>query len=290
MYAANDEKYTLLVMDDPEPLNPRVDYDNLGRMVCWHSRYSLGDKHSFSDPEEFLRDLYRRGIRDNGKQLIAYLKSHKARGAFLEYNRSKREWDLYVRCYWRTVLGSSEPDWEVMRSAPKDQLNDSGWFIDDMLEALTIDDLKELLGEMTDIVILPLYLYDHSIQSISTASFYGRAHHAEWDSGQVGYIYADHEMLEREYGTLTKETVQKAETALIGEVEAYDCCLRGACYGFRLFENGEEIDSCWGFLGELDDIRDDLRSYLPDGIQALVDKLSWVYESEDEYLQQHTAV
>lgn len=289
MYAANDGKYTLLVMEDPEPLNPRVDCDNLGRMVCWHSRYSLGDKHSFSDPEEFLRDLYRRSIRDKGKQLIAYLKSHKARGAFLKYNRSNHEWDLYVRCYWRTVLGSSAPDWEVMQSAPKDQLNDSGWFIDDMLEALTIDDLKELLGEMTDIVILPLYLYDHSLQSISTASFCGRAQHAEWDSGQVGYIYADHKILEKEYGTLTKETVQKAETVLIGEVEAYDCCLRGECYGFRLFESGEEIDSCWGFLGELDDIRDDLRSYLPDDIQALADKLSWVYESEDEYLQKHTA-
>lgn len=290
MYAANDGKYTLLVMDDPEPLNPRVDCDNLGRMVCWHSRYSLGDKHSFSDPEEFLRDLYRRSIRDKGKRMIAYLKGHKARGAFLEYNRSSHEWDLYVRCYWRTIWGSSEPDWEVAQSAPKDQLNDSGWFIDDMLEAMTIDDLKELLDEMTDIVILPLYLYDHSIQSISTESFYGRAQHAEWDSGQVGYIYADHEMLEKEYGTLMKETVQKAETALIGEVEAYDCCMRGECYGFHLFENGEEIDSCWGFLGALDDIRDDIRGFLPKEIQGLVDELSWVYESEDEYLQQHTAV
>ena len=38
---------------DVEPSNPRED-DNLGHMCCWHRRYKLGDKHSFSTP----RDLY----------------------------------------------------------------------------------------------------------------------------------------------------------------------------------------------------------------------------------------
>jgi hypothetical protein len=28
-------------------------------MICWHSRYSLGDKHHFSDPLDFMMDLYR---------------------------------------------------------------------------------------------------------------------------------------------------------------------------------------------------------------------------------------
>lgn len=32
--------------------NPR-DMDTLGKMVCWHRNYNLGDKHYFEDPEQF---------------------------------------------------------------------------------------------------------------------------------------------------------------------------------------------------------------------------------------------
>ena len=39
------------------PLNPREDYDCLGKMVCWHGRYSLGEKHDFEEPRDFLKEL-----------------------------------------------------------------------------------------------------------------------------------------------------------------------------------------------------------------------------------------
>ena len=42
-------------------------------------------------------------------------------------------------------------------------------------------------------LMLPLYLYDHSGLAMSTESFSGRAPHAEWDSGQVGWIYVSKE-------------------------------------------------------------------------------------------------
>jgi hypothetical protein len=38
-------------------------------------------------------------------------------------------------------------------------------------------------------IVLPVYLYDHGVQVLSTESFIGRVHHAEWDSGQVGFIF-----------------------------------------------------------------------------------------------------
>lgn len=287
MYAATENKYTLLVLEDNDPLNPRDDYSPLGRMVCWHRRYWLGDKHNFATPEDFLRDLYRNSVNDDAKPLIRFLKEKKARGSFLEYNRTTHEWDLYGLCYWQTVIGNSEPEWEVLQSAPKSQMNGQGWFFDSMLDALTIDDLKELLAERDDLVILPLYLYDHTIQSISTGSFVGRAQHAEWDSGQVGYIYADRDMIQKEYGKCTPETIETVEHALNGEVESYDQYLRGECYGFRLYEDGEEIDSCWGFLGDIDDIRESIRESLPDSCTALVDKLEYCCESEDAYLRTH---
>jgi len=36
--------------------SPR-DWDNLGKMVCWHSRYNIGDKHKYSNPDEFKKEL-----------------------------------------------------------------------------------------------------------------------------------------------------------------------------------------------------------------------------------------
>lgn len=46
--------YTIKIHhDDDEPLNPREDYDNLGTMVCFHRRYTLGDKdHGFSNIDD----------------------------------------------------------------------------------------------------------------------------------------------------------------------------------------------------------------------------------------------
>ncbi len=288
MYAATQGRHTLMILDDHEPLNPRKDYDPFGRMICWHRHYDLGDTHSFDSPKDFLCDLYRHSIDDGAKRLITFLKEKKARSSYLQYNRSTHEWELYGYCCWRTPLGNSSPEWELLVSAPKSQLNDKGWFFDSMLDALTIDDLKELLDEREDLALLPLYLYDHSMQSISTRSFIGRAHHADWDSGQVGYICADREAILKEYGTVTHETVQKAETLLNAEVETYDMYLRGECYDFRLYEDGEEIDSCWGFLGNLNTCLEGVRECLPEDYAGLVDLLEYTYDSEDTYLLNHT--
>ena len=41
------------VHPDDYPLDPRRDWDNLGTMVCFARNYNLGDKHDFSDPDEF---------------------------------------------------------------------------------------------------------------------------------------------------------------------------------------------------------------------------------------------
>ena len=36
-----------------DPQNPREDGDTFGKMVCFHGRYNLGDKHQYRTPEEF---------------------------------------------------------------------------------------------------------------------------------------------------------------------------------------------------------------------------------------------
>lgn len=37
-------KYLIEIVYDPDPINPRVDYDNLAVMACFHRRSSLGDQ------------------------------------------------------------------------------------------------------------------------------------------------------------------------------------------------------------------------------------------------------
>jgi hypothetical protein len=49
---AEKDGVRLSIHQDESPFSPRED-DNLGKMVCWHKRYELGDKHDYADPEDF---------------------------------------------------------------------------------------------------------------------------------------------------------------------------------------------------------------------------------------------
>lgn len=42
---------------DTDPLNPRKEYDNLGKMVCWHRHYDLGDEQPREAPFEYVTRL-----------------------------------------------------------------------------------------------------------------------------------------------------------------------------------------------------------------------------------------
>lgn len=124
-------------------------------------------------------------------------------------------------------------------------------------------------------LMLPLYLYDHSGLAMSTESFSGRAPHAEWDSGQVGWIYVSKEDALKEFDAdkMTGAIRQKADALMRSEVAAYDSYLHGECYGFELYKNGELSDSCWGFMGNFSDVLKDMAEYLPDECKGMVDHL-----------------
>lgn len=47
----------LKIERDDEPMNPRTDFDNLCHMVCFHSRYDIGDEHSYENEEEFFMEF-----------------------------------------------------------------------------------------------------------------------------------------------------------------------------------------------------------------------------------------
>jgi hypothetical protein len=103
-------------------------------------------------------------------------------------------------------------------------------------------------------VILPLYLYDHSGLRIKVGSFRGLLPqgHVEFDSGQVGFIYVSAEKIRSEYNVkyITKKIREKVISCLENEVEVYDNYLSGSVYGYiTIDQDGETIDSCFGFFG-----------------------------------------
>ncbi|MDR0818899.1 MAG: hypothetical protein LBN43_04930, partial [Oscillospiraceae bacterium] len=240
-------RYTLKIVIDDDPMNPREDCSNFGKMACWHKRYTLGDKHDYNDPDDFLKDLAQQ---TPGADIVAYVKDGKADGLTLEYDKSSREWTL-------KSYDDYFKKWYVEQTYPAPLDLKSGYVSDDIVDAMSRDDLI-ILAEITNL-IMPLYLYDHSGITISTSSFRDR-----WDSGLVGWTYASYSEIAKEYDAVTDESIEKARNLLIAEVENYDCYLRGDCYGFQLFKDGEETDSCWGFLGSFDEAKDAIREYLPE--------------------------
>ena len=71
-------RYKIKVLQDENPYNPRND-DNLGTMVCFHNRYSLGDKHNYNSKDYSGWDEMKRAIIKNenvGVILPLYLYDH----------------------------------------------------------------------------------------------------------------------------------------------------------------------------------------------------------------------
>lgn len=197
---AEKDGLRLSIFQDEMPESPR-EWDNLGTMACWHSRYDLGDGGEYDRPASDFRP------------------------------------EVHAVC-------------------------------------------------------LPLYLYDHSGLRMKVGSFQGLLPqgHTEFDSGQVGWIYADREKILKEYGVkkLSKSVLAKVEVCLRSEVKTYDQYLSGDVYGFvceklqpdevceKCKHNSggdwEHEDSCWGFYGH-DWKENGIAEHVPEEYRPLINLL-----------------
>lgn len=183
---AFDKNGKLTIYRDIDTVNPR-EYDNLGKMVCWHKRYQLGDSHNYDTPQDFKES---------------------------------------------------------------DEYKDS-------------------------IVCLPLYLYDHSGIVISISPFIGREVYSEWDSGQVGYIYATKERVQNLLNIEPSEENQGIVAKVLSdETELYNSFLQGDTYGFTLTgHDGSEIEQMGGFIGEIETVIPQMKEFLPNEYVGLIEQL-----------------
>jgi hypothetical protein len=209
--------YTVKIFFDDIAEDPRLRdlWDNIGTMVCWHPRYTLGDSHNYPTPG------------------VVY------------------EEDSF---YWRLAseLDSSLGDWfddleyRLEEEAdPEDKgLPLSEWEkVEEELNRRTEERVADILKQKA--VILPLYLYDHSGITMSTSRF-----SCPWDSGQVGYIFVPLKRAREEFRDMPdNELREKAREALRAEVEVYDKYISGQVFMFLIEdEDGEIVDSCGGFF------------------------------------------
>ena len=194
---------------DPEPLNPRKEWDNAATMVCWHRNYSLGDEQPTCDPADYFRKLVN---------------------------------DECPHCGGIGSEPGAAPEGDYNLIPDCAHCDGTGVVPDDKVMGLVEDEHY----------VLPLYLYDHSGITMSTGSF-----SCPWDSGQVGWIYISKAKAAQEGW----KTPEQAYEAMRAEVEEYDYYLTGQCYGYVVEDaDGGQHDSCWGFLGDIKYVRDEMRA------------------------------
>jgi hypothetical protein len=199
-YSTEEYKgYTIKVEYDEDAQNPRTEWDNVGVMCCWHSRYDLGDmdnnglkgrehrsypiSKNYNEPIDLLYELagigreaaqeenYIQGIIRN---LNEWLDNKNKQIETIPYDELYEFIDgcMYNRC----VPEVDDYSLYLVQKFIEETVYDKGCDYDDMSRA----DLFKIIEEKGTI-IKGLFLYDHSGITISTGRF-----SCPWDSGQVG--------------------------------------------------------------------------------------------------------
>lgn len=266
--------FRLLIIQQEYAEDPR-NWDNLGTMVCFHKRYDLGDKHDYRSHRDFLESLVTEVCEFNDEALLKLLEEKFGELYELKYDEEK--WIICERGYEIEEYDTQEEAEERLQEIKEELFEQKLYYLD----WLDDDELMFIIEQ--NAVILPLYLYDHSGLIIRTYPF-----SCPWDSGQVGWIYATHEKIKEEFGKINEETLKKTEEILRTEVKEYNHYINGDVYGYVLQrikvcpqcnqEVIEEIDSCFGFYGDWDDLKENgLPDVIPAKYHYLLDKLESVY-------------
>lgn len=122
--------------------------------------------------------------------------------------------------------------------------NYSGW-----------DDLeRQLIKDFRPVTIHVVRMYDHSGIGISLSAG-NYPYNCPWDSMWIGFVLVSREDALREFSSkiVTKKIAALCEKALEAEVATYHSYISGDIYGYVIEdENGDEVESCWGYIGDYD--------------------------------------
>lgn len=111
-----------------------------------------------------------------------------------------------------------------------------------------IDTAKAQRNIEAKYIVLPVYKYEQSGVCYNTSGF-----SCPWDSGQNGFIYVSKEDVRKEYSVkrISKKIHDKVIKQLECEVQTFSDAVSGNVWGYEITdENGDDLDSCWGFIGD----------------------------------------
>ena len=84
----------LKIYQDESPQNPRTEFDNITRMICFHNRYALGDNHSYkSGNYDSLDDLREQIMKDHNPVVIKPLWLYDHSGITISTGSFSCPWD-----------------------------------------------------------------------------------------------------------------------------------------------------------------------------------------------------
>ena len=124
----------------------------------------------------------------------------------------------------------------------------SGW---DEMEAA-------IIKEHNPVVIRRIFMIDHSGISIADHSF-----NDQWDSGMIGFALISRESALKEMNAkkVTKKVKDWAEKYLTATISTYRSYLENEAYGYIIKDKDDnELDSCWGFIGDIDYVKEEATS------------------------------
>ena len=206
---AENEEFIIKMVQDEGVETPRTSHDNLATMVCFHSRYNLGDEHNYGDAEEFLQSLAEDLLEtETAKKFIA--QKRETEFQFEIVKNEDGEYIIQTESSHNPFKGETYEEKDEAKEAIDDEFET--WLEQEFLETLSVKELVEIVKEEN--VILPLYLYDHSGITMNTTGF-----SCGWDSGVVGFIYCSKKDFREETGYSENElfSVDVNRTPVAGE-------------------------------------------------------------------------
>lgn len=128
---------------------------------------------------------------------------------------------------------------DSMEENPREQCEHLGTFVM-FHRRYDFGDIKMEMNEVDKLIasdkyyFLPVYMYDHSGITISTAPF-----SCPWDSGQIGYIFVDKDHAVKEFSLcpgITREEVEKKTLEILeSEIKELDLYVTGSVYMYSLY-------------------------------------------------------
>ena len=125
---------------------------------------------------------------------------------------------------------------------------------------------KQIIKDHKPVEMRRIFLYDHSGLTIADKPF-----SCPWDSGMIGFALISREAALKEMSTkkVTKKVKEWAKKYLDATISEYNSYIRGECFGYVVEnEDGEHLDSCWGFIGDIDYVKKEAT----EAAQAIHDK------------------